>query len=73
MQVKQKRVQISLSEDNLLVISALAEKHSQSIEETVKEMVLKALELEEDTYFSALAEKCEKETKKWISHEDAWK
>ncbi|HJD55502.1 MAG TPA: hypothetical protein LFW21_02420 [Rickettsia endosymbiont of Pyrocoelia pectoralis] len=40
--------------------------------ETEKELIVDELELEEDIFFSKLAEERLKEVKYWIKHEDFW-
>jgi hypothetical protein len=73
MPTKNPRVNITLDKQHLGMLSTLAARDKKSVSATARDLVLKALELEEDLYFSRLAEKREAETKKWLSHDDVWK
>lgn len=67
------RVNITLDKSELFILSAFAKKKKSSLSSAAKQLILKALELEEDIYLSELAEKRLEQTKKWVSHKDAWK
>jgi hypothetical protein len=67
------RVNITFDKDNLAVLASFAKNREMSLSAAAKDLILKALELEEDEYYSKLAEIREKNTKKWLSHDNAWK
>lgn len=67
------RINITLDQKFAGIIAKLAKRDDMSVSSKAKEMILRALELDEDAYFSELAENVEKRTTKWVSHEDAWK
>lgn len=67
------RINITLNKEFLDVISKLAARDHMSVSAKTKEMVMKGLEMDEDIYFSKLAEDVERRTTHWVSHEDAWK
>lgn len=67
------RINITLDPKFAGVIASLAKRDNVSISSKTKELVMVALELQEDMYFSKLAEDVERRTTKWVSHEDAWK
>lgn len=67
------RINVTLEPEYAGLIAMLAERDHISVSAKAKQLMLAALELEEDIYYSTLAEKREKQTKKWVSHKDAWK
>lgn len=67
------RINITLDKEYLGILSKLAKRDKVSVAAKTKEMILRGLEMDEDIYFSRLAEEVEKRTTKWVSHEDAWK
>lgn len=67
------RINITLPEEFAGVIAKLVKRDDMSVSAKAKEMIMRALELDEDIYFSKLAEDVERRTKRWVSHEDAWK
>lgn len=73
MATKHPRINITIEEEYLGQINELAKMRNQSVASTAKSLMLEALELQEDLYFSRLAEEVESKTTKWVSHEDAWK
>lgn len=73
MPTKLPRVNITLDEAHLGMLSLLAGKRGSSVSATAKELILAALELQEDMHFSELAHNREKTTQKWRSHDDVWK
>jgi hypothetical protein len=67
------RVNITLDDEHLKMISKFAGSQRISVSAAAKQLILEALQFKEDFYFSEMAENVEKRTKKWISHSDAWK
>ncbi|WP_419235080.1 hypothetical protein [Rickettsia endosymbiont of Nabis limbatus] len=54
-------------------ITNLAKINKLSSSKIAKKLIMDSLDLEEDMYFSRLADKRLEETKHWIKHEDFWK
>ncbi len=73
MPTKKPRLNLTLDKDNLAILTSIAKKKKESLASTAKSLIIEAIDLQEDIYFSKLAEKREKQTKKWISHKDVWK
>ncbi len=73
MTTKHPRLNVTLEEEYLGLIAQLADRQKQSVSATARGLILQALELQEDMYFSTLSEKRLKEAKTTISHADAWK
>ncbi len=73
MPTQKPRLNLVLDPFDLEIISRFAKKTGKSIAGAGKELILKALELEEDFYFSKESEKRLKEDGKRYSHEEAWK
>jgi predicted DNA-binding protein len=71
--MKNPRLNITLEPEYIEMLTDISVKRSQSISAVAKMLILEALELQEDLYFSELAEDVERRTTKWVSHEDAWK
>jgi hypothetical protein len=68
------RIQVSLDPIVRSSIAFLAEQRHQSLSNVASDLIEKALELEEDLYFSQLGERRIKELKQsTVSHDDAWK
>lgn len=68
-----KRLLVSLDEKVFDEITHLAKINKSSSSKIAKELIISSLELEEDIFFSKLADERLKETKHWIKHEDFWK
>ena len=68
-----KRLLVSLDQNILKEITDLARYNNTSSSKIAGQLIATSLELEEDRLFSNIADKRIKNTKKWISHEDAWK
>ena len=77
MPTKHPRINVTLDEENLGLLSRLARKRKKSLSAAAKDLILEAMELQEDLYFSRLAdgrlEEMEKTKATWIPHEEAWK
>jgi len=68
-----KRLLVSLDQNILKEITDLARYNNTSSSKIAGQLIATSLELEEDRLFSNIDDKRIKNTKKWISHEDAWK
>ncbi|WP_395476770.1 hypothetical protein [Rickettsia endosymbiont of Pantilius tunicatus] len=68
-----KRLLVSLDEKTFDDITNLAKINKLSSSKIAKKLIMDSLDLEEDMYFSRLADKRLEETKHWIKHEDFWK
>ena len=73
MPTSQPRLNLTLDDEMMKMLKALAKKAHTSVASKAKELLVDALEVQEDIYFSELSDKRLKENKKWHSHEDAWK
>ncbi|HJD67855.1 MAG TPA: hypothetical protein LFV66_05390 [Rickettsia endosymbiont of Bembidion lapponicum] len=68
-----KRLLVSLDEKTFDDITNLAKINKLSSSKIAKKLIMDSLDLEEDMYFSRLADKRLAEAKHWVKHEDAWK
>ena len=67
------RVNITLDARDLGVLMRYAKGENKSVSSAAKELILLALELQEDRYFSTLSERRIREGGKRIPHTQAWK
>ena len=68
-----KRLLVSLDEKTFNDIQELANANNESSSKIANALIKSSLELQEDMMFSKLADERINNTKKWVSHEDAWK
>ncbi|HJD65070.1 MAG TPA: hypothetical protein LFW10_02825 [Rickettsia endosymbiont of Diachasma alloeum] len=68
-----KRLLVFLDEKTFDDITNLAKINKLSSSKIAKKLIMDSLDLEEDMYFSRLADKRLEETKHWIKHEEFWK
>jgi hypothetical protein len=68
-----KRLLVSLDEKSYNEIVGLAKVNNESYSKVAKDLIITSLELQEDRIFAKLAEERLRNTKEWVSHEDAWK
>ena len=73
MPTKKKRFHITVSKDAAVFIKKIALRDEVPESTKISQLLEKALELEEDEYFSKLAEERDTPDAKFISHEEAWK
>lgn len=73
MVTKHPRVNVTLDPEHMGLLALIAGKKHKSLSAVAREMIERALELEEDYYLSQLAAEREATHTGWISHEDAWK
>lgn len=67
------RLNLTLNDDIMKSLNALAKKSKQTVSAVAKKLLEDALETQEDIYFSRLANERDTENTKWISHEEVWK
>ncbi|WP_316353242.1 hypothetical protein [Candidatus Trichorickettsia mobilis] len=70
---KNQRINVTLSEETICVLSYLAKRKHKSIAGLTKELIEQALELQEDKALSRIANELDIEGVKTYSHEEAWK
>ena len=75
MPTKNPRINITFEEPTVEILRDLAKRAHKSIASITKELVLEALDRNEDVYLSKLSENrmVGDKDKKRVSHEDAWK
>lgn len=72
MPTKNPRVNITLEESEVGLLSDLAKKEGKSVSRLAKELILESLERREDIVFSKIAESRDIKNTKKVLHEDAW-
>ena len=72
MPTKNPRLNVVLTSETYEIIEKIAEKEGKSLSVVAKELMEDALEKHEDLLLSEMAMKREAQSKKSISHEDAW-
>ena len=72
MPTKKKRINISLPKHMAIFLEQIALRDDVPQATKAVELLDKALELEEDEYFSKLAEKRDTPDAKYLSHEEVW-
>lgn len=72
MATTKKRINISVSDAVEEAVATLAKRDRVPQATKAAELLKLALEIEEDTYFSKVAEERMKDTSGFISHEEAW-
>lgn len=73
MATKNPRINVALEKNTAQLLAKLAKQKRRSVSKLAQELILEALERQEDLYFSALADACDTEKKPRIAHKDAWK
>jgi predicted DNA-binding protein len=73
MATKNPRINITLEETAAQLLTKLAKQRRKSISRVAQELIVEALERQEDIYFSALADTRDAEKKPRVAHKDAWK
>ena len=64
---------MTLDEEHLGILSMLAEKKNTSVSAIARDLIARAVELDEDYFLAKLADKrLEDKDDERISHEDAW-
>ncbi len=72
MPTERPRIQVTLDKDTNAMLLELAAYKECSVSAAASNLIMEALELQEDMALSKLGDKRLKETKKWISHEEVW-
>lgn len=72
MPTSKKRINITLEADTALFLEKIALRDDVPQATKVAQLLEKALEAEEDEYFSKIADKRAKKKTGWISHEEFW-
>ena len=73
MATKQPSINVTFDLAEAALLDKLSKKRKLSLSRTVHDLTLEALELQEDIYFSKLANEIDNEKAVWVSHKDAWK
>jgi len=73
MSTSKKRINVSLPQKLYLFLCNIAERDEVPTATKAAELIEKAMEIEEDEYFSRLAEERDTPDAKFISHEKFWK
>ncbi len=73
MPTMKKRLNITLDTHEDKMLSALSKRRGQPKSAVAIAMLREMIEIEEDKIWASLAEERKKTTKKWVSHEKAWK
>ncbi len=73
MPTQQPRLNLTLDAEIMKMLKGLARKTHSSVASVAKDLLIDGLELQEDIYFSELSDKRFTQTRRWHSHEDAWK
>jgi hypothetical protein len=66
------RINVTPSDETYAMIKGLAERDGQSVATKAMDLLLFALELEEDSVLGQLASERDTKDATWISHEDTW-
>ncbi len=70
MPTKNPRLNITLEEDTMLALTALAKKRKQAVANVARELIFEAMERSEDMALSAIAELRESKKSKRVKYED---
>lgn len=73
MPTKKPRLNVVLSNAILQALTEIAENEDKSLSVVAQELIVEALDRHEDLLLSGIATKREKESKRTISHDKAWK
>lgn len=73
MPTAKKRINITVDDEMYQVLESLSHKRQKSISGTSLDLIEKAIELEEDLYFSRKSDERLSKKQKHISHDKAWK
>ena len=66
------RINISVSKDVRKALARLARRYEVPEATKAADLIHMALEIEEDRYFSELADTRLKKSTKWLTHEEVW-
>ena len=68
-----KRINITLSDDLIRALSALAKKEDVPVATKAKTLLEEIIEIHEDDVWNKLLKKRSMQTQKYLSHDKAWK
>ena len=72
MKIDKSRLQITLDKDTQGLIATIAKRDNKSCSAVAADLIRQATELQEDFYFSNLADQRLAENNKRFNHEDVW-
>jgi predicted DNA-binding protein len=67
------RLNLTLNDEIMKALAALAKKSKQTVSAVAKDLLEDALEMQEDIHFSRIANERDTDKSKWISSKDFWK
>ena len=67
------RINVTMPPDIAATLAKKAGMNKMSVSRMALNLIMDAMERDEDIYFSEIAELRERSTKIWIAHSDAWK
>ena len=73
MPTAKKRINITVDDEMYQALESLSHKKQKSVSGTSLDLLEKAIELEEDSYFSRKADERLSKNQKRIAHDKAWK
>ena len=73
MPTAKKRINITVDDELFEALESLSHKKQKSVSGTSLDLIEKAIELDEDSYFSRIADDRLSQKQKRISHNKAWK
>ena len=73
MSAEKKRINLTVDDNTYSALELLSGKRQQKISTVSLSLILQALELEEDIYFSKIADKLLSQKQKRIPHDKAWR
>ena len=73
MPTAKKRINITVDDELFEALESLAHKKQKSVSGTSLDLIEKAIEFEEDSYFSRIADKRLSQKQKRMAHDKAWK
>ncbi|MFN7402066.1 MAG: ribbon-helix-helix protein, CopG family [Alphaproteobacteria bacterium] len=73
MTTRNPRINVTVDDETAAILALIAKKQKKTISAAARELIEKALEVDEDAYWLKLAETREAETTQWISHKEFWK
>lgn len=73
MTTRHPRLNITLDEQYMGILAKMARRERKSLSAAAKDLILQALELQEDYALSQFAGERDNKKTHWHSHDDAWK
>ncbi len=72
MTTERPRIQVTLDADTNALLASFALQSERSLSSSAAVLIREALELHEDALLAKHADRRMKQTKRWVSHKDAW-